>query len=541
MKKKIIILLTLGLAIGSCESLDLTDGTNNYNLEKLEEADPTILLNQVQMDFARFHYELHSDTKGPVRMVAQFGTYNAAADPENTQTQWRLAYAHILRDIKLIEDIGKQKPIPHHIAIAKIFKAYTMVDLVDFYGDVPYSQALLGESNLNPKVDSGDKIYDAMLVELDQALTLLGQNNVTNYTDLYYGRNTLNWRKLANSLKLKMYNNLRLTRDVSAPVNAILAGGVIFSSNADDFNFRYSTSIAPADSRHPDFTANYFAGKDYYMSNVYMRLLIGDKTANLGTDPRLRSYFFRQSRSNPSGANLPCSGNPAYICYIGGGYWGRDHADATGVPNDATLRTIVGLYPMGGVFDNSTANYNVDGPGANKGALGQGLLNIFDFSHLQFMLAELALTEPGVNGTPLTLLTDAVTQNIAKVRAFRTDLQGSNASTAANVTNYLNEINSDYTALTSNNNRLNYIMKEFFISLWGNGFEAYNAYRRTGMILNDGSNRGMQSPVTGAAAGKFIRSFPYPRNAINNNANLVQKQQTVRVFWDNNPENGFID
>jgi hypothetical protein len=70
--------------------------------------------------------------------------------------------------------------------------------------------------------------------------------------------------------------------------------------------------------------------------------------------------------------------------------------------------------------------------------------------------------------------------------------------------------------------------------------EAYNMYRRTGMPLRNAANLGIQSPVT--AAGEFVRSFPYPANAILNNNSIVQKQITSQVFWDNNPAGTtFID
>ena len=36
------------------------------------------------------------------------------------------------------------------------------------------------------------------------------------------------------------------------------------------------------------------------------------------------------------------------------------------------------------------------------------------------------------------------------------------------------------TLQTTDGDRLNVIMKEYFIALWGNGIESYNNYRRTG-------------------------------------------------------------
>lgn len=549
MKNKILNLkVLLGVAFFSflsCETTDL-DGTLNPNALTADKVDPNFLLNAIQADFADFHYNMSDDSRGTVRMINQFGSYSSAADPQNTQEQWTLGYANILKDVNNMKALGADGSLPYHLAVAKIIESYTYVSLVDFFGDVPYTEALLGTDNLNPSVDPGSDIYDAMLVNLDEALALLAQPVPVNTpsNDFYYNKDWSKWSKLANSLKIKIYNNLRLTRDVSSEVNAIVTAGNFFTSNADDFNFKYSTNNAGGtDSRHADYVNNYDGDPDFYLSNSYYLLMIADKPIGI-SDPRLRYYFYRQTGAAPSGQNLPCSTQPNVdICYVGGGYWGRDHADNSGLPADGARRTVVGLYPAGGRFDNSRFQAANTSEALNN-AEGAGILNILDHSFVQFMLAELVLTEPGVNGNAATYLDVAVDANIAKVTGFRTDLQilspgGTNfVPTTTTKNNYKNEVTNRYAAAASTNDKLNIIMKEFFIASWGNGMEAYNLYRRTGLPVNDGSFIGIQSPVT--SAGGFVRSFFYPTNSVNNNSSMVQHTLDVQVFWDNNPA-GFID
>jgi hypothetical protein len=529
----ILVILSTSLFNYSCESFDL-DGQVNPNAIAIQDADVDLLLTDSQVEFADFFYQVSDDTRAITRMVGQFGNYASAADPQDTQNQWEFSYANVLKNGRVIDEIAKVKSVPIHQGISKILEAYTMITLVDFYGDVPYSQAVKGNEFINPIVDSGASIYDAMLIKLDEAIVLLGQKNVFPLTDLFYDGDTSKWIKIANSIKLKIYNNLRLTRDVSSQVNEIVLSGKLMSSNEDDFNFKYSSASAPVDSRHQDFIDNYFSAKQFYISNSYLLLLLKDKTANGGDDPRRRHYFYRQTANSPTGNNLPCSGNPdIIICNIGiPGFWGRDHGDNTGIPNDNASRTIIGLYPAGGKFDNDNNLGNINNSG-DKGANGAGVLNILDYSFIQFMLAELALTEAGVTGNPATLLTEAVIANIAKVRDFGTAFQGSNLPPATAVTNYIDEVNSDFSLLTTNEDRLNYIIKESFIAYWGNGMEAYNAYRRTGFPKWDPTAKiGMQPPVI--VAGDFVSSFFYPKNAMDNNKSLTQHSITKRVFWDNN-------
>jgi hypothetical protein len=45
----------------------------------------------------------------------------------------------------------------------------------------------------------------------------------------------------------------------------------------------------------------------------------------------------------------------------------------------------------------------------------------------------------------------------------------------------------------------------------------------------------LTSPVI--AANAFVRSFLYPATVVNTNSNINQKEVSVKVFWDTNPDN----
>ena len=69
---------------------------------------------------------------------------------------------------------------------------------------------------------------------------------------------------------------------------------------------------------------------------------------------------------------------------------------------------------------------------------------------------------------------------------------------------------------------------EFFISLTGNGIDAYNSYRRNGYPKN-------LQPMLEADPGPFPVSMWYPQNYAANNSNVTQKTAlTGRVFWNSN-------
>ena len=53
-------------------------------------------------------------------------------------------------------------------------KAYTIMTVVDLFGDVPYSEIGQGTNNLSPKADKGSDIYAAAEKLIDEARTILG-------------------------------------------------------------------------------------------------------------------------------------------------------------------------------------------------------------------------------------------------------------------------------------------------------------------------------------------------------------------------------
>ena len=97
---------------------------------------------------------------------------------------------------------------------------------------------------------------------------------------------------------------------------------------------------------------------------------------------------------------------------------------------------------------------------------------------------------------------------------------------AADVDAYVAHVLETYDAASD---KLDVVMKEYYIALYGNGMEAYNMYRRTGKPNN-------MMPALEPNPGPFIRSFFLPGDHVNRNLNANQKELTAPVFWDTNPD-----
>ncbi|MEW7292308.1 SusD/RagB family nutrient-binding outer membrane lipoprotein [Aquimarina sp. 2304DJ70-9] len=243
-------------------------------------------------------------------------------------------------------------------------------------------------------------------------------------------------------------------------------------------------------------------------------------------DPRLRYYFYRQTDEDPTGDDLPCEGLPGFnFCYIGDGYIGRDHGDALGVPNDGIERATYGLYPIGGKFDAD----DFTSVAAGAGAGGAGIYPFMLSFYTKFMMAESALIS-STTGDPRTLLEEGVRGSMDKVLNFApAQVNAAFAATTADVDAYVTEVLALYDAATTDDERLDVIIKEYYLALWGNGYEAWNNYRRTSFPSDLETH--VQVP------GPFARTFMYPAAEVNANSSIDQKTIDVRTFWDTNPDN----
>jgi hypothetical protein len=457
-------------------------------------------------------------------------TYAEGNNPGTASGAWNNAYTNILPEINLLikkcEQVERTEPIP----MLKVLKAYTLMLLVDMWGDVPYSQALQGVANLNPATDTGSTVYGVALTELNEAITLLAVSSDVG-ADLFYGGNAGKWRKLAKTLKFKYYLNIGNATELQTLLteNDMLNTG-------DDFYWKYNSATSP-DSRHPDFT--YYIGRSpigTYSSNYLMWTMLYEKTV---TDPRVRYYIYRQRNSYPTATDipstvdaLPCSDDPypytqpgIPFCALPSGYWGRDHGNGDGIPPDGNLRATYGIYPAGGRFD-ANQKQSVKQTMGYKGA---GISPIMMSSFVDFMVAEAILKHNLTGGNAATYFQNGVSKSINFVKDFGAVDAGSSSyvPSSTQITNYINYVVNAFNTASSTDDKMSVLGKEYWIALYGNGYEAYNLYRRTGKPAN------LQPMLGGASAGAFPKSLYYTIETATLNTSINQKPNlTQPVFWD---------
>ena len=536
---------------GDVTELDLTE---NPNYLTPENADPDFLLNKIQVDFAKV-FEKYQTTGGEVtRLYYMNGKdYSNAYSSTAFDSRWRQTYAGIFMDIKTLKNITSENGMKHHEAIANVVEAYLLTTLVDFFGDVPYSEYLQGADNLNPNLDPGAAVYDAAYSLLDEAITQFGEDaSAEPSVDFYYGKSWDKWIKAANTIKMNMYVNTRLVdTDAVSNFNDIVASGNYISAASDDFQFRWGTNASQPDVRHPRYKLNYTStGGNEYMSNSLMKYMVGlDENAYLSPDhfdPRTFFYFYRQSSDTPGFGGVPANEELlecAYItppaqydgyvyCGMPKGWWGRDHGNDNGIPPDNFNRTLAGVYPCGGKLDDLDYEAQTNG----KGHGGNGITPLMLATWTKFMIAEINMDTD--ESAAKTALLEGIDMSWDKVYNFYPVSERFNMIFDGNdnlplISDYFNDFKDDITADWDAGNtmdRWNILAHQYWVASYGNGMNTYNFYRRTGFPTD-------LQPNLEPNPGTFIRSFFYPSNLVTNNSNANQKDGVdVKVYWDNNPD-----
>ena len=552
-------------------SCDLDKDLNDPNEVGPDAADPTLLLNAVQADFSDFYARASGHLyTGPasngvdqlmrIRAMTGGDKYETAFLPQNLDEIWERAYQNVLVNIEALLPLAEEKNLTTHIGVAKILKAYIYMTLVDLFGDVPQDEAIKGaDGNLNPATTDGATIYNMAIGLLGEARAELAKTGTDSgpalTRDIYYSGSRAKWTTLANSLELKaqlnMSANPSLAGAATTAINTLLAANDLIDTDAEEFTYKYGTANIPTRSRHPNYRSSYapqLGASAGYVGNYFLKEVYDGTGVQ---DPRWRYYFYRQVGSikqallvdnesvpcvNPQG--IPQNKPLHYIqdnsvfCVFDPGFFGRDHGDDAGGPPDSNVRTTTGAYPAGGRVDTNptgpTGNPNYWAPTQQgQGGNGAGIDPIFMSWFTDFMKAE-AVLRLGIPGDAKALMLTGVSKSINRVRNFSNSL-GQTLPSGVEPSQIAYE--SNLASLYDNStDKLDVAMKEFYKSLYGNGLEAYNMYRRTS------SPKNIQR-VLATNGGVFYRSLIYPANFVNLNNSTAQKAANdIKVFWDGNPD-----
>jgi hypothetical protein len=194
---------------------------------------------------------------------------------------WTGYYSGNLKDIQTVIETGAEEGLVNAEGVGRIWKAFIFHHVTDLWGDVPYSQALMGAENTTPVYDAQADIYADLLSELEAGAALVS-NSAPGFGDgdLIYGNDFTKWKKFANSVRMRLamrMSEVNPSAAQSAFQAAYNAGG--FTSNDDNAMIQW-----PGAPYENPFYENWQGRDDHAMSRTLINIL---KDLN---DPRLFSY-----------------------------------------------------------------------------------------------------------------------------------------------------------------------------------------------------------------------------------------------------------
>jgi hypothetical protein len=241
------------------------------------------------------------------------------------------------------------------------------------------------------------------------------------------------------------------------------------------------------------------------------------------SDPRIPYYFYNQLGTGEDAEN-PVSYRDGNFLSIWFGSFDRDPNEGF---DQSSSQTVVGLYPVGGAYDNGSG---VNGSGTS-GLRGAGAQRIMTAAALDFIRAELALTK-STGEDAAALLESGMRKAFAKVNAVAVRA-GAPVITSTDINTYVGAVLTKYAA-GSAALKLEIVMTEKWLQEFGFAIETFSDIRRTGFPqvcdpaqdLNDFSIQTNPYPV----------SLPYSSADLTNNGNAPaqRNQYTDKVFWDMN-------
>jgi hypothetical protein len=419
MKTKLIILSIASISLFGCKKFDKF----NDNQNAPENVNPQFLLSNVLATASdnQAYWGWHAGS-----LLAQHSSNLEFLpvdryDLGSNSGLWDQTY-RLLNDLKTIEN--SEEGNDAYQAVSWILKAHQTALLTDLWANVPYYNALKGQSDgiFSPEFDSQEAIYmneGGIIDLLEKAAVQLENSTSTISGDLMYNGDLNKWIRFANSLRVRYLVRVSGKVDVSVKLQQIVDDGMIFTGNTDH-------AVVPYLSSSPNQWA-IFQEREGRYTDVRMSTTAETILSGL-SDPRIGVYY------KPTVNSL--GGSPVY----------------TGIPN--------------GLSRESQNTYNLNDVslmGSILRDVPDGITaNFMTYAELQFCLAE-AVQKGIIGGSATTYYNQGIQ---AAFDAYSVTLP----------TSYL----TDAAVMLDGTEDLKRIMTQKWIALFMNGYEAWIDVRRTG-------------------------------------------------------------
>ena len=203
---------------------------------------------------------------------------------------WYAAYNSTLTSYMNLVKEGGPLENNQYYAIGLVMKGFYYTQFTETHGMIPYSEA--SDPNIAlPKYDAQIDVYKGVIADLNQAITLIADNQNTGEgiellgeNDVIFNGDMQNWKKLANSLKLRIALRAHGSpgEDFSASVaSEAVASGVLADTDALFAAFTTETNIWGGSASYGDIWHT-FAGSQWKATEAMVNILKSNDDPRLG-------------------------------------------------------------------------------------------------------------------------------------------------------------------------------------------------------------------------------------------------------------------
>ena len=202
---------------------------------------------------------------------------------------WLAGYNSTLTSYMNNVDEGGALEDDMYYALGLIIKGFYYQQFTEAFGMIPFSEA--SDPNITlPKYDEQIDIYKGIIADIDKAIAIIGSNvdagtgfGILRENDVVFNGNMQNWKKTANSLKLRIALRAHGSQGEDFSANAAseaISSGVLADADALFEGYAEETNIWGGSASYGDIWNN-FTGSQWKVSEAMINIM---KSSN---DPRL--------------------------------------------------------------------------------------------------------------------------------------------------------------------------------------------------------------------------------------------------------------
>ncbi|MFM1857298.1 MAG: hypothetical protein RLZ05_358 [Bacteroidota bacterium] len=308
--KFLVLPLALGVLLTSCKRYSSDFGDTNVNPAATTNPILPALLTNVEAGLGGYGAQTRGGLYCQYFSETQYTDVSLYSIP---QLSFEGEYSGSLMDLQNIINVNTSNNMNQ---VARILKAYIFSTITDRWGDIPYSKALTGDKT--PSFDKQEAVYRGCMKELTEAENAFNTSSAIS-GDIIYGGDVAKWRKLANTLRMRLAIQVSKrfpssTGWAATEFRAALADAAgTITTNADNFVVNY-----PGGNFRSPWFSLYDGRKDFGESDKMVALVgsLGDaRQSAFGSSTigvpygRVRGFVDPWCQANPNWARILSDAN----------------------------------------------------------------------------------------------------------------------------------------------------------------------------------------------------------------------------------------